>query len=341
MPIDTVQQILHLRSKKNQQVMDNVARLWEIGRRATSAQDILDALHPWGKNQELFFHNAVVYLLIIIGMLSLVVGWFLHPYLPYAFSILAAAICFFIAYLSYESENPITEVIQYLEQQILLHRYHLSFNKTPNSFSVPQHPLLMIAKLKQTFPLFSQGNISNEIAQFASTTWHEGQTEHQVMLFQYHYVRKLSIRGFDADEQENKQVHKDQWGIFIFQMPALGFAASNRQNKFIEPYTQTWLSSDILVNQNLYIFGYDQHQLAKTISPSLTLKLSDFFQDYSGDIIYHFQENIFCYMGPKNLLSLPKQRQKIKNISTLRGHLRRLTLPEYEKFKQSMLNLIT
>lgn len=73
-------------------------------------------------------------------------------------------------------------------------------------------------------------------------------------------------------------------------MPPLGFAASNKHDQFVYPYHQKWQSSDILVNQKINIFGYEQHQLARTISPSQTLKLSDFFEDYNGDLIYHFKK---------------------------------------------------
>ncbi|OTG67360.1 hypothetical protein [Acinetobacter silvestris] len=340
MPLDTVQYILHLRTKKNKQVMENIARLWDIGRQATSAQDILDALHPWGTSKDLSFYNTIPRLLIIIAVLTILIGWFIHPYFPYPLSLLASFLCGFLAYLIYESEDPIVEITQYLEQRILLLRYDLHFNKMPSYISATSNPLLVLSKLKQTFPLFSQGNVSNEIIQFASTTWHDGEIEHQVMLFQYHYANELSIRGLDTEKQKIKEIHKDQWGAFIFQMPALGFAASNQHDEFIYPYTQTWLTSDILVNQNLHIFGYDQHQLARTISPSLTLKLSDFFEHYSGDVVYHFQENILCYIGEQNLLRVSRKKQDITDISVLRGHLRTLTLPEYENFKQSMLNLI-
>lgn len=341
MAIATVQHLLHLRTKKNKQVMQNIARLWDIGRQATSAQDILDALHPWGTNKNLAFYNTIPRLLMIIGIVVAILGWLIDPYPPFPISFFVTFLCALFAYIIYESHQPIAEVIDFLEQRMLLLRYDLHFNAMPNSIAATSNALLVMSKLKQTFPLFYQGNVSNEITQFASTTWHDGEIEHQVMLFQYHYVNELVIRGFDSEKQKVKQVHKDQWGAFIFQMPALGFAASNRQDHFIEPYTQKWLTSDILVNQKLHIFGCDQQQLARSISPSLTLKLNDFFQQYSGDVVYHFQENMLCYMGQQNLFGLSKNKHALKDISVLRGHLRTLRLPEYEKFKLSMLNLIS
>ncbi|ENV18255.1 hypothetical protein ACG9XR_02995 [Acinetobacter guillouiae] len=341
MPIETVERLLHLRTRKNKHVMRNIARLWEIGQQAQSAQDILDGLHPWGECRELFFHNLIPRLLFMIGVLTAIFGWLIHHYIPYPLSLLAALLCCFGAYLIYEQSDPIDEVINFLEQRMMFLRYELDFNKTPSHISTTSNSFLVMSKLKQSFPLFSQGNVLNEIEQFASTKWFDGEQEHHVMLFQYHYVDEFSLPNTQGEKQIIKETHKNQWGAFIFQLPALGFAASNKHHEFIPPYTQIWKTADILVSQNLYIFGYDQHQLARTISPSITLKLSDFFQHYSGDIVYHFEENMLCYMGDQDLFRIRRKKQKLQDISALRGHLRTLTMPEYEKFKQCMLNLIS
>lgn len=55
MPIDTVQEALHIRRKKNTQVFRNIARLWDAGQKSHSAQDLLDALHPWREDHNLRF----------------------------------------------------------------------------------------------------------------------------------------------------------------------------------------------------------------------------------------------------------------------------------------------
>ena len=341
MPIDTVQYFIHVTTRKNKQVMHNVARLWTIGQQAKSDQDILDALHPWNDNKELYFYNNLPRLLFISGVLTCLFGWVIHHYIPFILSFITGALCCFLAYLIYESDEPINEVIAFLEERIMLLRYDLHFNKMPGHITTTSNSILVMSKLRQAFPLFSQGNASNEIVQFAATTWHYDGTEHQVLIFHYHYVDELSIHGVDLKKQKIKDIHTDQWGVFIFQMPPLGFAASNKHDQFVYPYHQKWQSSDILVNQKINIFGYEQHQLARTISPSQTLKLSDFFEDYNGDLIYHFQENIFCYCGDQNLLRVSHRKREIRDISTLRGHLRTLTMPEYEKFKQSMLKFIS
>lgn len=341
MPFETVERLLHIRTRKNQKVMRNIARLWEIGHQAQSAQEILDGLHPWGECKELVFYNLIPRLLFIVGVLILLFGLIIHPYIQYIFSLLLGGGCCFVAYLIYEQSDSIDEVIDFLEQRMMLLRYNLQFNHTPSYIGVPTNNLLVLSKLKQTFPLFSQGNASNEIVQYASTIWQDGEQERQVMLFHYHYVNEIVLTDIHGEKQKITETHKDQWGVFIFQMPVHGFAVSNKRDRFFAPYTQTWNTSDILINQRLHIFGHDQHQLARSISPSMTLKLGDFFQHYSGDVVYHFEENMCCYMGDQNLFYILRKKQKITDISILRGHLRTLTMPEYEKFKQCMLNLIS
>ena len=161
-------------------------------------------------------------------------------------------------------------------------------------------------------------------------------------MFQYHYVSELPIfQEENSNQKIAKEIHKDLWGAFIFQMPASGIAVSNKRSRFFEPYTSSWQSSDILINQELNIFGVDQHQLAKEISPSLTLKLHDFFQHFTGDLIYHHEEQILCYLGEQNLFQTASKRSEIHDISALRGHLRTMTMPQYQKFQQLMLNLIS
>ncbi len=341
MPIDTVQEALHIRRKKNAQVFRNIARLWEIGQKSHNDQELLDALHPWREDHGLRFFNVLPYLLAITSMSTLIFGYFLHPHIQFIWSFLAAFLIGFLAYLLYEPKEPLTQVINYLEQRMTVLRYGLLFQQLPAYLPNQAQPLLVISRLKQFFPLFNRGTESNEITQYASTTWHDGITEHQVLLFQYHYISEMPIFQENNEKKIVKEIHKDLWGAFIFQMPALGVAVSNQRSRFFAPYTSSWQSSDILINQKLKIFGLDQHQLAKEVGPSMTLKLHDFFEHFSGDLIYHHEEQILCYLGEQNLFQTASKRSEIHNISALRGHLRTMTMPQYQKFQQLMLNLIS
>ncbi|WP_127493937.1 hypothetical protein [Acinetobacter calcoaceticus] len=341
MPIDTVQEALHIRRKKNTQVFRNIARLWDAGKKSHSAQDLLDALHPWREDHNLRFFNVLPYLLVICSITTLGFGYFLHPHIQYIWSFLGAFLTGFLAYLLYQSQEPLTQVILYLEQRMVILRYGLQFQQLPAYLPIHAQPVLVLSKLKQYFPLFNRGTESNEITQYASVTWNDGITDHQVLLFQYHYVNEIPIiQDQSSDKKIIKEIHKDLWGAFIFEMPALGIAVSNQRSRFFTPYSSKWQSSDILINQELNIFGVNQHQLAKEVSPSLTLKLHDFFQHFTGDLIYHHEEQILCYLGEQNLFQTTSKQSEIHDVSALRGHLRTMTMPQYEKFQQFMLNLI-
>ena len=188
MPIDTVQEALHIRRKKNAQVFRNIARLWEIGQKSHNDQELLDALHPWREDHGLRFFNVLPYLLAITSISTLIFGYFLHPHIQFIWSFLGAFLTGFLAYLLYEPKEPLTQVINYLEQRMTVLRYSLQFQQLPAYLPIQAQPLLVMSRLKQYFPLFNRGTESNEITQYASTTWHDGITEHQVLLFQYHYI---------------------------------------------------------------------------------------------------------------------------------------------------------
>ena len=129
-------------------------------------------------------------------------------------------------------------------------------------------------------------------------------------------------------------------GHFYFSDARIGCRGEQSTFTFFAPYTSSWQSSDILINQKLKIFGLDQHQLAKEVGPSMTLKLHDFFEHFTGDLIYHHEEQILCYVGEQNLFQTASKRSEIHDIPALRGHLRTMTMPQYQKFQQLMLNLI-
>lgn len=116
-----------------------------------------------------------------------------HPHIQYIWSLLWAFLTGFLAYLLYEPQKPLTEVIHYLERRMTALRYGIQFQQLPAYLPIQAQPILVLSKLKQHFSLFNRGNEANEITQFASTTWHDGITNHQVLLVKYHYVNNLPI----------------------------------------------------------------------------------------------------------------------------------------------------
>ena len=90
MPIDTIKHSIHIRRKKNKVVFDNIDKLWDIGRGANSAQDILDRLHPWNAPITLKFENVLPILLGIVGIFFIVPVFFAGEHIWTLFSFYSA-----------------------------------------------------------------------------------------------------------------------------------------------------------------------------------------------------------------------------------------------------------
>lgn len=152
------------------------------------------------------FFNVLPYLLAIYSITILGFGYFLHPHIQYIWSFLGAFLTGFLAYLLYQSQEPLTQVIRYLEQRMVILRYSLHFQQLPAYLPIHAQPVLVLSKLKQYFPLFNRGTESNEITHFASTTWNDGVTDHQVLLFQYHYVNEIPIIQDQNSDKNYKRI---------------------------------------------------------------------------------------------------------------------------------------
>ncbi|WP_227591258.1 hypothetical protein [Acinetobacter shaoyimingii] len=344
MPIQSIQHVLHFRTRKNKQVMQNLERLWQIDADAHTAQDILDALHPWGGNPELRFHNTLPFFIVLCGLMNLIGGAILSTYIPFSLSVLWFMVCCAVAYMIYEPHRPIDDIISHLEMRIKLLKFDVQYNQIPKIIKTPSSDQLFINRLKHYFPLFDRGAEYNEIDDYAATIWttREGQ-DFPVLLFRYHYVTELNVPNLDGTRQNVKEIHKDAWGAFVFNISPLGLAISNRRKEFFYPYKEEWYTSDIQINRQVKVFGCKRELIAKRLSPAFTLKVANLFEHIQGDLISHHNEHIMCFVGDRNLFKVRANKPKngIHNISALRGYLRTLDMPDYEKFKKNMIELIT
>lgn len=341
MPIEIAERFLHIRRKKNQQVMRNIDRLWQIEKEVHSEQELLDRLHPWGEARDLKFYNGLSFFLGIIGSFWLIFGWLLRHYIPFPVCLIVGSLLIFIGYIIYEPQYPIIGIIKFLEQRMMQLRYALQFGGLPSHLPPHTQSIYLLSRLKSLFPLFNQGSTSNQIQRYAVTDWKIEDKTFPVLLFEYNYVTELTTVDEDGDQIVLKSFEKKLWGAFIFEVPPLGLAISNQRTNFAEPYTERWYSSDISINQQLQIYGIDTFNTAKQLSPSLTLKLHDFFNEFRGDLIFHPDESIACYLGEQDLFAVQSRKTEIQEISHLRGHLRTLGMLNYEKFKISMLNIFS
>lgn len=337
MPIDSVQRSIHIRRKKNAVVFQNIARLWDLGRKAHSHQDILDGLHPWNAPITLRFENLLPRLLALCGIICIVPVFFQASHFWAQLCFLAGLMMIFWAYISYEQDDPIEEVIEFLERESIAKKYQLQFGRQPQHISIPMNQAHFMAHLKNLFPVFNQGSISNDISNYASAVWDdEDGLQHQVLVFQYHYINEIKVRDKDANEVRLKEVHKDLWGVFVFDVEHQGIAITSINTPFYYPYSFPWHSSDIQINQKLKFYGSDEMNTAKLMSPGFVLRAADFFQSRQGDLMFHPVSKILCFLGPQDLFQVSSKSSKIEDISALRGHLRTFKLIALENLQKDL-----
>ena len=168
MPVDSVKRSIHIRRRKNEVIFRNIARLWDLGRSAQSHQEILDGLHPWNAPISLRFENLLPRLLAVAGVLTALPVFFQAAHFWAQLCLLAGLLMIFWAYISYENDDPVQEVIAFLEKESIAKKYQLAFGRQPQHLSIPLNPLHFAAHLKRLFPVFNQGSLSNDISNYAT-----------------------------------------------------------------------------------------------------------------------------------------------------------------------------
>ncbi|KGT48017.1 MULTISPECIES: hypothetical protein [Acinetobacter] len=341
MPIDAVQHSIHIRRKKNEVVFRNIARLWDLGRQTETHQDLLDGLHPWNGPITLKFENNLPLALAVFGGILILAIVIAPANIWMQSSVFLGCLLIFWAYISFEHRKPIDEVIAYLEEIALSKKYNLCFQQQPQHISMPMNPIQFIGNLKRWFPLFERGSLSNEISRYASTIWEdENGQQHQVMLFQYHYVNEVQIRDKNGRSVKVTEVHKDLWGVFVFDVSIQGLAVTTSKRKFSYPYRYPWHSSDIRTNQRLSFYGSHELEMAKLLTPAFVMRLANFFEQRQGDLLFHPEKHMLCYLGPHDLFKVSSQNKNINDIPALRGHLRTFKLVELERLHADLTQFL-
>ncbi len=341
MPIDAVQHSIHIRRKKNEVVFHNIARLRALGLQAETHQELLDALHPWNGPITLKFENNLPLALGAFGALLILAIFIAPSNIWMQGCVFLGCLLMFWAYISYEHRQPLEDVLAYLEEIALSTKYQLRFQQQPQHISIPLNPLHFIGHLKRLFPLFERGSLSNEITRYASTVWEdENGQQHQVLVFQYHYVDELQVYDKNGNSVKVMEVHKDLWGVFVFDIALHGLAVSTSRRKFSPAYPHPWHSSDIRTNQKLKFYGSDPMHMAKLLTPGMVMRLSNFFEQRQGDLLFHPEKHMLCYLGPHDLFQVSSQNQNIQDIPALRGHLRTFKLLELEQLHTDLTQFL-
>ena len=81
-------------------------------------------------------------------------------------------------------------------------------------------------------------------------------------------------------------------------------------------------------------------QTAKLLSPGFVLRLADFFAQRQGDLLFHPENRMLCYLGPRDLFQVSSKHRHINDISTLRGHLRTFKLRQLEQLQHDLVQFL-
>lgn len=342
MPLDHLHQRWHFHQRMNKKVWTNLERLKDIAARSQSKQDILDGLHPWRLAINLRFNNTFAILQFVSGILLILIAFLLYAssggWLVFS-CILGLAICTY-AYLSIEKQSHIDHVIQLLSDQVYQHQYQVKFLNFPtlqHSAGV-MNPAYLLARVRQGFNCLNEGNAGNNIDFYASTTWHVQGHDFPVLLFHYECIDEIIIRDVKGNEIKKKTI-SHRYGACVFDMPNLGLMVSTQKERYTR-YPIQWSTSDIQFNQKFNVAGQQELELARNLTPTRILAIANHLEHMHGTLMFHDQMNAFCYVSRQNIFQTQLPKKPITDVSMLRGYLRTLRAPHYEKMVESLIVII-
>lgn len=339
MPIDEIQQQWNEQQRGNRKVKANLARLEEIVATHTTKQAILDALHPWGANSSLKFSNQLNYALFALAVFLLFVSvrYLTHGGLMVlCWSIACCAAVY--GWLNFAPKGKVENVIRTLRRAVFADQYQLKPFEMPVIANGMLNSTYAFLKVKQSFPNLRQGNKANEFPYYAATTWQINGYEHPVLVFHYIAIDEETVKDEKGNSYQ-KQIKTHHFGACIFHVPPLALVISRKKVSY-ERYPVRWRTSDIQFNQQFYIYGQQEFEIAKNLPPRRVLKLANHLGMMQGQLIFHEELQACCYLSSQNLFKCSKPRQPIDNISQLRGYLRTLQSPHYEALRDNLSAII-
>ena len=341
MPLNYFHGRWHFHQRMNKKVSHNLDRLNALIAKNPSKAEILDTLHPWRTSILLKYNNTFAVLQFVIGFLLFFMGVF------WMFSLGGWAILLWLiglglctyAYFSFEQQSEIDSIIGELSGQVFQDQYQVKFNQFPTIDKSFNNPTRLLTLVKNGFDCLNEGNFSNSIETIAATQWDVNGHLYPVLLFHYKFIDESIVRD-PKNQTQRKQTTSHRWGACVFDMPALAFVVSGTETNYPR-YPRRWTPSDIQFNQKYKIKGQQELELARNLTPPRILALATNLDALRGSIMFHDQMNAFCYLSQQNIFSTQAPAKKITDISMLRGYLRTLKAPHYEKVKTHLSDIIT
>ena len=341
MPLDYFHGRWHFHQRMNKKISNNLERLSALIAQNPSKAEILDALHPWRTSPQLKYNNTFVILQFAVGLLLFLIGFFcLFKFGGWSILLILGGLglCAF-AYFSFETKSEIDLVIGQLSSQVFQDQYQVKLNQFPTIDKGLINNTYLLMRIRQGFDCLNEGNFSNSIESIASTEWEVDGHLYPVLLFHYKFVDESIVRD-PKNQTQRKKVTSHRWGACVFDMPALAFVVNGTETNYPR-YPRRWTPSDIQFNQKYKIKGQQEFELAKNLTPPRILALGRSLDALRGTIMFHEEMNAFCYLSQQNIFSTQAPAKPITDISMLRGYLRTLRAPHYEKVKTHLSDIIT
>ena len=340
MPLDYFHGRWHFHQRMNKKVSNNLTRLRALIAKNPSKEEILDALHPWRTSIQLKYNNTFVTLQFVLGVILFLIGLFWMLSLggwAILFWLSGIGICTYAGFF-FEKQSEIDEVIKQLQDLVFQDQYQIKFNHFPNIDQHMLNPTRILMQIKHGFDCLNEGNASNNIEFFASTTWQIDCEDYPVLLFHYKFSNENAVK----DQHQNiikKEVTSHRYGAVVFNQQALAFMVSNKQSTYPR-YPIKWSSSDIQFNRQFNIAGQQELELARNLTPHRILALAENLQHLQGTLMFHDQLNALCYVSTQHIFEPLKPKKPITDISMLRGYLRTLNAIHYERMQHSLTQII-
>lgn len=219
--------------KHNQQALENIERIQNFLITNPSHQQLIDFLNHWQHPSQLYIKDYLFKICMGLAIICIALGIFFNE----GFFIFGIVIMF-LGWFKQISHRQFDLIIQACEQRTLEQKhqlFHQDDTQTFQDFSIAEHPL------------FKLGNDENYIQNPMYGKWNIKQSQFPFMVFNYHYVNKLT----NTDEDNNEVVdysHHDLWGIVITQFPVKGMSISTKQKRACRLGVK-WSTGDIQFDQ--------------------------------------------------------------------------------------------
>lgn len=314
----------------NKQVDADLAAVKKLVSDANTDIEILETLAKQGDKYQLQYQNKSFYYILILSIIPIVAIGFLPVYLYqtqheplFLLLLLLPLILLALVFSFRQSDKPKQAMLELVETRYEELKY--GFRNQLNLETVDTHALYEDFRY-----LFRLGNYSNEVVRTAAGRF-PGKLNYPFMLFHYHYVNERTETHGSGKDETTQTVydHYDKWGMFVGEVPMLGFALTRRKNKI---YPHRWKTSSISFNRRHNITGANEHELARLFQPINVERFEKLLADFKDfDVQVSDRLPVFYIESPVDLFRRAgKNNKHVATAPQLAAGLESMYLPNFE-----------